>query len=303
MSDAPAQQGDDVSPVWLRRDAEQIGGSLPALLVEAERLASTVAMGVHGRRRAGPGETFWQYRRAVPGDALSAVDWRRSARSDRYYIREMEWESAQTVCFWVDDALSMSYRSDSAPRSKLARARLLTLALSVLLVKAGERVSLLGSDLVVPRSGETRLRRLADRLSEVREGRSDYGEPPVDMPVRGGRAVFLSDFMGARDSVFPALYRAADASVTGAFLQILDPAEEEFPFDGRTIFQSMGKVVEFETQRARALSDAYKTRLEERKGALREVARRTGWQCMVHHTNESPRKALLWLYMALGGLR
>jgi len=104
--------------VWLRRDAEKVAGALPPLLAEAERLAAIVAMGLHGRRKAGPGETFWQYRRAVPGDTLSDVDWRRSARSDHLYIREMEWEAAQSVSIWADRARSMDYRGAAAQRTK-----------------------------------------------------------------------------------------------------------------------------------------------------------------------------------------
>ncbi|MEO0957858.1 MAG: DUF58 domain-containing protein, partial [Pseudomonadota bacterium] len=65
---------------WLRRDSERISGSLPPLLVEAERLVASTFHGVHGRRRSGPGENFWQYRAAQPGDSLSQIDWRRSAR-------------------------------------------------------------------------------------------------------------------------------------------------------------------------------------------------------------------------------
>ncbi|WP_284154746.1 DUF58 domain-containing protein [Algicella marina] len=291
------------SAVLLRRDSEKIAGSLPPLLAEAERLAFTVAMGVHGRRRAGTGENFWQYRRAMPGDVQTAVDWRRSARSDQLYIREMEWEAAQTVSIWADDAASMDYRGEKAPRSKRDRAVLLSLALSVLLVKAGERVALLGTEASMPRSGEKQLRRMALALAEEQEDRPDYGAPPKAKFEASGRAVFLSDFMGARDEVFPALTHAADRNVAGCFVQIVDETEEVFPFDGRTIFRSMGGSVEFETQRARALREAYQERLAERRAALETMARRTGWRCLVHRTSESPRKALLWLYMAIGGVR
>ncbi len=100
-------------PVGLRRDAEKIAGALPPLLAEAELLAATVAMGVHGRRRAGHGENFWQYRQAVPGDPRSMVDWRRSGRSDAQFIREMEWEAAQTVC-----DLGRRRAVDGLPRSR-----------------------------------------------------------------------------------------------------------------------------------------------------------------------------------------
>ena len=61
-------------------EAKGIAAGLPDLLVEARRVASTVLAGWHGRRVAGPGETFWQYRPFTPGEAAATVDWRRSAR-------------------------------------------------------------------------------------------------------------------------------------------------------------------------------------------------------------------------------
>lgn len=288
--------------VTLRRDAEKIGGSLPPLLAEAERLAMSVAFGVHGRKRAGIGESFWQYRQAMPGDVLTSVDWRRSGRSDALYIREKEWEAAQTVSIWADNAQAMDYKGPQATFTKRERARLLALALAVLLVKAGERVSLLGTDAAQPRTGETQLRRIAMALAEEgADNRPDFGAPPTARYAASGKAVFLSDFMGGRDEVFPALTYAAERNVSGCFVQVVDDTEEEFPFDGRTIFRSVGGSVEFETDRARALREAYKDRLAERRDALQTVTRRTGWQFHVHHTSESPRKALLWLYMAIGG--
>ncbi|WP_333832242.1 DUF58 domain-containing protein [Rubrimonas sp.] len=286
---------------WLRRDAERVSGALPALLAEAERLAASIAAGAHGRKRAGPGETFWQYRQALPGDPNTAIDWRRSGRSDHLYIREMEWEAAQTVWLWRDDALSMDYRSDAAPRSKVERVSLLALALSVLLIRGGERVALLGTDAARPLSGETQLRRIAMTLAKPREHRPDYGAPPDGAFARGGKAVFLSDFLGPMEAVRPALLRAAQAGISGVIVQVLDPAEEAFPFDGRVRFESMGREIDFETHRARALADAYRRRLAERRDELDTLARRCGWRMTVHHTDVSPRRGLLWLYAALGG--
>ena len=297
---APGQVGGAAGAVALRRDAENIAGALPPLLTEAEMLAATVSMGVHGRRRPGSGEDFWQYRQAMPGDAISQIDWRRSGRSDSHFIRQMEWESAQTVSLWVDDARSMDYRGQESPRSKRERAALIALALSVLLIKAGERVSLMGTSASPPRSGRAQLSRLAMELATPRQGRPDYGAPPPERMARGGRAVFLSDFLGDPDDVIPALDRAADQGVKGCFVQVLDETEEVFPFDGRVIFESMSGSLDFETQRARALRTAYLERLAERRGRLDEMARRLGWRVMHHRTSESPRAALLWLYMAIG---
>lgn len=292
-------------PVGLRRDAEKIAGALPPLLAQAEHLAASVAMGFHGRRRAGHGENFWQYRQAMPGDARSAVDWRRSGKSDQQFIREMEWEAAQTVHLWVDDAQSMDYRDPDAEdfkaRSKFERAALLSLALSVLLIKAGERVALMGGDAAQPRVGRAQLNRMALALGGDRgDDRPDYGVPPADRLVHGSRAVFLSDFLGEIEPMISVLDHAAGQGVRGCFVQVLDESEEVFPFDGRMIFESMAGGTEFETQRARALKEAYGARLAARKDDLRALARHLGWRCLFHHTSQPPRSALLWLYMAVG---
>jgi len=306
VSLAPARgRSKPQGPVGLRRDAEKIAGALPPLLADAEHLAATVAMGVHGRRRAGTGENFWQYRQATPGDTRSMVDWRRSGRSDAQFIREMEWEAAQGVSLWVDTAQSMEYRGEGSARSKGERAGLIALALAVLLVKAGERVALMGSATAAqPRGGRNQLNRMALELAGAQAAdRPEYGSPPADRLVRGGRAVFFSDFLGDTSALMPALAHVAEAGVRGAFVQVLDDSEEAFPFDGRLIFESMGGGTRFETQRARALRDAYAARLAERRAEIDVLARRLGWRVLHHRTGESPRAALLWLYMAIGAER
>ena len=149
----------------LRAGAEALASGLPPLLAAAERLAQGVVPGVHGRRRAGSGETFWQYRQAMPGDTATAIDWRRSGRGDTLFIRETEWEAAQSVQFWVDPAAGMGFASADHP-AKSERARLLALALAVLLTRAGERIGLLGSALEIPRAGRNQLARMAMTLAD-----------------------------------------------------------------------------------------------------------------------------------------
>lgn len=300
MSDTGTGKGRAQGPVGLRRDAEKIAGALPPLLAEAENLAATVAMGVHGRRRAGHGENFWQYRQAVPGDARSQVDWRRSGRSDVQFIREMEWEAAQGVSLWVDESQAMDYQGPESPRSKHDRASLLALALSVLLIKGGERVALMGTAAAQPRTGRTQLNRIAVELARDRAGRPEYGAPPDERLVKGGRAVFFSDFLGEAETIRPSLARAADQGVKGCFVQVLDETEEVFPFDGRVIFESMGGAIDYETQRARSLREQYLERLATQRALLNDMAGRLGWRVLMHRTSESPRAALLWLYMAIG---
>lgn len=284
----------------LRARAEALGQTLPPLLAEAEMLAATVMLGEHGRRRAGLGDEFWQYRPAHQGDSARMIDWRRSARSDAHFVREREWQAAQSVTLWVDPSKSMAFTGDKARAPKADRAKLLALALAVLLLRGGERVGLAG--LAHPRSGRTQLLRLAARLSGE-DGAEEYGAPETEGMVGHGRAVFLSDFLGDLAGVEGALARAADRGVKGALIQVLDPAEEEFPFNGRTIFESMGGTMRHETQQAGELRERYLARLAERKDRLAQLARAVGWHFTTHHTGAPAQSALLWAYAALRGGR
>lgn len=279
----------------LQARAEALGQTLPPLLAEAEMLAATVMLGEHGRRRAGLGDEFWQYRAAHAGDSARMVDWRRSARSDAHFVREREWQAAQSVTLWVDPARSMQFSSGRNP-AKADRARLIGLALAVLLLRSGERVGLAG--LALPRAGRTQIVRLAARLAGEADP-AEYGAPLTQGMVSHGRAVFLSDFLGDLSGVEAALARASDRGVKGALVQVLDPAEEDFPFDGRTIFESMGGSLRHETQQAGELRGRYLARLAERKDRLATLARAVGWHYSTHHTGSPAQAALLWLYQAL----
>lgn len=280
----------------LRARAETLGQSLPPLLAAAEHLSATVILGEHGRRRAGMGDEFWQYRPAHAGDSARMIDWRRSARADAHSVREREWQAAQSVTLWVDTARSMAFTGDKARPPKADRARLLALALAMLLLRGGERVGLAG-DAAPPRSGRGQVDRLALALAD--DGAADYGAPVASGMVAHGRAVFLSDFLGDLTGVEQAMARASDKGVRGALVQVLDPAEESFPFDGRTIFESMGGTLRHETLRAGDLKVRYLARLAERKDRLAALGRASGWHYLTHHTGESAQAALLWLHRAM----
>lgn len=279
----------------LRSRAETEAARLPPLLARAEHLAGTVLLGEHGRRRAGMGDDFWQYRPVQPGDERRQIDWRRSARSDSQYVRQREWQIAQSVGIWVDNAAAMGFASDKALPAKSDRARLLALAVAILLNRAGERVGLAGADLP-PRRGEAQMMRLAEAL--IRDGEDDYGRPQAAGLAAHGRALFISDFLGDIGAVRNALTAAADRGVKGVLLQVLDLAEEAFPYRGRTIFESMGGTLSHETLKASELRERYQARLSARKAELRALCTGTGWQYGLHHTSESAQSALLWLYRA-----
>ena len=284
------------TPAALRADAEDQAARLPALLARAEHLAGAVLLGAHGRRRAGMGDDFWQYRPAQPGDSRRLIDHRRSAMGDHEFVREREWQIAQSVMLWVDQGASMRFASGRDLPEKADRARLLGLALAIMLLRGGERVGLTGTALP-PRRGNPQVLRLAEMF--CRDDAADYSPPEHRAMIPHARAVFISDFLGDVRDVELALTKAADRGVRGVLLHVLDPSEEAFPFKGRTIFESVGGTLSHETLKANDLRDRYLARLAARKDALQRLCALTGWQYGLHHTNQSAQSALLWLYGAL----
>jgi len=288
------------TPLALREKAETQAARLPALLARAEHLAGAVLLGEHGRRRAGLGDDFWQYRPAQTGDSRRMIDHRRSAMGDVQFVREREWQIAQSVMLWVDQGASMRFASTADLTTKAERARVLGLACAILLVRGGERVGLSGTRLP-PRRGNPQILRLANLLSEDAE--EDYAPPEHRAMVPNARAVFISDFMGDIAAVRTALTKAADRGVRGVLLHVLDPAEEAFPFRGRTVFESMGGTIEHETLKAADLKERYLDRLAARKAELQHLCSVAGWQYGLHHTDSSAQAGLLWIWRALDGGR
>lgn len=280
----------------LRAQAETLGGSLPALLIEAERVASTVIQGVHGRRRVGQGETFWQYRRYQPGDSRMQVDWRRSARSDALFVREMEWEAAQSVWIWRDNSPSMHFASSPKLRTKQERADLITLAAAALLLRGGERVGILGTG-ELPCSGRTGFNRFADSL--LGGGKMTTGLPPADYLPRYSQVILVSDFLDSPDEIAGLIAAYAKRNVRGTLMQVLDPAEETLPYKGRVRFEGLEGEGETLIQRVETLRSDYVNRLHAHRRTLREIAGRQGWAFELHHTDHPPETALMTLYMGL----
>ena len=284
----------------LRRAGEALSGALPALLVSAEHLTTSVLPGAHGRRRSGPGSEFWQFRPIGPGDEASRIDWRRSARGDDLYLRESEWQAARPVSLWVDGGAAMNFSGDKTRETKSYRARLLAMALALVLLRGGERVGLAEADMT-PRAGRAQANRLAVALAEEPGVSGEHGAIDLQAAPTGGHVVLFSDFLGELQHIEGALALAAARSMRGILVQVLDPVEEAFPYDGRTRFESMSGHMSFETLRAGDLRDQYRDKLAARKDRLAAMARQSGWHATTLHTDRSAAEGLLWLYQALGG--
>lgn len=273
--------------------AEQLGASLPPLLVEAERVAATVMPGLHGRRRAGPGEAFWQFRAYVAGDQASRIDWRQSGKSDRLFIRETEWEAAQTVALWCAAGPGMAWRSSKEVPSKTLRAHLLLLALASLLLRGGERVRVFG--LPRPYAGRHALPAVADALAQMAPRPEDH------RIARHARAVLFGDFWEPLEQTRAALAALSAQGVRGHMLQVLDPAEETLPYAGRIRFEDVAgaNTPPALIPRVEAVRDLYAERLARHRAGLQALAQSAGWSFATHRTDQPPETALLGLHQML----
>lgn len=286
----------NTSAFSLNDRAEYAARALPPLLVDAERIAATVILGEHGRKRAGPGESFWQYRPYSPGDSTARVDWHKSARSDRVFIRENEWEAANTLWLWASPGPGMDFRSHLASLTKRERANLITLALGSLAIRADERVGLLGSE-QAPGHSRAILIRLAERLMTP-EGTS---LPPRARVTRLSSAVLAGDFFEPIEEITAALTPIAEAGVSGHLLQVVDPAEETLPYQGRVEFQDVAGPLKFLAARSESLRAPYQEQLALHRAALRDLCRKLGWSFTIHRTSDAVAPLLMQLHGLVGG--
>jgi len=248
---------------------------------------------VHGRRRVGVGDTFWQYRPFVQGDAASRIDWRRSGRSDRVYVRDMEWEAAQTVCLWRDASPSMAWRSSRALPEKRERAELLLLALASLLTRAGEQLRLVG----VP--GRVFSGRMAlDGLTRAWPVETEGLPPEASLP-RHATAVLFGDFLAPLAEIEACLSRLSGIPVRGHVVMVLDPAEAALPYEGRVKFRGLEGEADSIVPRVQGIRSAYDAAIERQRAGLAAICEAAGFGLTIHHTDHPPEAALLALWLSL----
>lgn len=279
--------------------ARALSASLPDLLVEARRVALTVAAGWHGRRQVGAGEAFWQFRPFAPGESATRVDWRRSARDEGLYVREREWQAAHTLWLWSDLTVSMDFVSTLGRVSKRDRAVVLMLALGDLTARAGERIGLPGY--LKPTAHRLAAERLAAALPQAAAAGAFPDAQDAQAVRRFADIVVFGDFLDAPEEVGRRIEALAATGARGHLVQVLDPAEESFPYQGRTEFRDPETGARLTTGRAETWRAAYREALGAHRDGLRVLAQRLGWSFLVHHTDRPAAEPLLALHARLGG--
>ena len=293
----------------LRPDAAAVGhavgvsralaASMPRLILEARRVAATVIHGLHGRRRAGSGENFWQYRRFVSGEAAARVDWRRSARDDHLYVREQEWEAAHTVWIWPDRSQSMTFASTTALDTKLERSLVIALALAEVLVEGGERIGIPG--LMRPTASRNVVEKIAQAIVHDQTERASL--PPTFSPSALAETVVLSDLWSPIARVHETIAQLSANGSAGHVVQIVDPAEETFPYAGRIEFVEPEGAGTITAGRAESWRADYIERIKRHRAEIRTETDRLGWSFIVHRTDRPASELLIKLHGQLGAGR
>jgi len=275
--------------------ARQLGDALPPLVVRAERIAASVMQGSHGLRRAGVGETFWAYRPYGFGDSTQRIDWRKSAKTDEPFIKENEWQSANTLWVWINLGPRMSFMSHLAPEPKRTHAEVIGLALAALSLRAHERVGLLGSPERAS-FGRDVLARLALTLDQGNDGKL----PTPSNLQRRSTVLIISDFLDKPQDIEQRLRLIAESGMRGHLLQITDPAEESLPYSGRMDFLGLDMKARFKAGKAQNLRDDYVAAFQKQRSDVQAIAHRLGFSFHLHHTNESLAATVLRLYQRMG---
>ncbi len=284
---APAKAHDALARARLRASL------MPDLLVEAHRPVNTVISGWHGHKKRGIGENFWQFRPYVEGDS-ARIDWRRSARDDHLYVRDREWEAAHTVWLWADPSPSMLYKSAAAPVSKQSRALVLALAMAELLSRGGERIGWPG--LTDPFTARNGAERIAAHLAHAGELPA---KPDLAAIRRFSEVVLVGDFLDPVEETQEWLDGLARRGVRAHLIEVADPAEEAFPYAGRTEFTDPETGEKLTAGRAEILGEAYRRLYAARREELARWCRRLGWSFTTNHTDRPAAEALARVHLAM----
>jgi len=241
----------DLFPPAGARDLRFLDPAVIARLGTMELKARTVVegflSGLHRSPYKGFSVEFAEYRQYLPGDDLSALDWKVYARSDRHYIKKYEEESNVECHLLLDVSGSMSYGGTSG-MTKLEYASVLAASLAFLMHRQRDACGLIAFDekiaLRLPASARHgQLHALLVALERLRPGRrSDVGRPLqllAEALVRRSMIVLISDLLDDPEPIITGLkhlrFRGSDVVV----FQIHHPDELTFPFQGSARFTDL----------------------------------------------------------------
>lgn len=264
---------------------------LEGLTLHARGTVEGAVTGAHRSPFHGFAAEFAEHREYAPGDDLRYVDWKVYARSDRVFVKQFEEETNFACHVLLDASESMLYRSEAAPLSKLEFAKYLAAAISYVVVKQQDAIGLITFDreieqAVRPGSQPAHWKQFSHVLETTTARPNADGRErktvdtktevlPVDLAerlVERGVVIVLSDLFANPDSLMLGLQRLRHRKHDVRVWQIVDPAEEDFPFDDPTLFQGLEGWTDLPVE-PRLLRAAYQREFLTHRESLRHQCR------------------------------
>lgn len=276
--------------IKLRQEAESKVSDLPALLALAQEVSQNISHGAHAQKKSGVSDRFWQFREYTPFDRPQDIDWKQSAKGDNVLIRQKELHSTQRTYFWCAGGSSMHFRSDKAPYSKQECAMILSLSLAILLQQGEEHIGVFG-DRSTGR-GERYLEKAGEYLMRRHTVESPLPESNDFIPAQNSSVVLIGDFLSDIHDIKSSFSALSGHSRNGLVVQVLDPSEILFDYNGRIRFNGTNADDDVLIESVASIRAEYQERINNHIQDVENRCMRNGWHYVLHRTDQSIEQTL-----------
>ena len=266
------------SPKQPMATAQQLAGGLPPLLLAAEHLLRQMQAthgGLHGRKRQGYGQSFWQFRPYVAGDPIRSIDWRQSAKSMRSFVRETEWEGRESVLFWLQNDPAMICPAGHTTQTKRDIGSVLIFALAMLLARGEENFGWLAEQGVA--LGQHGLQQFWQGWQSATTPTSLPPSHPLKPAQAGSTLVLLGDFWAPPSSWQVLLSQWQAQCCSGLLVRLIHPDELYFPFEQSSQFRTPDQQLSVTLGQPSQLRSKYLKALQEHTAAMQLLAAQHGF--------------------------
>lgn len=279
--------------------------SLPALMLKSERIANNILHGEHGKRRAGAGDEFWQFREYHQSDRPSDIDWRQSAKGDHVYTKQKEWHVTRKIFFWCAGGETMNFSSDKAILKKQESAQILCLSLALLFHKSHEQIGIYGQT----RTGrsEKALESIAQHLFTRNSTNEEL--PKTHSLTHPQHAIFIGvgDFLSPIEDIERHFAELGKQTQNALIIQTIDLAELELSYTGRVRFNktNIDATNSAVINNVKSVREAYKQRINAHIASVKSLCAENNWHYVLHRTDQDITDTLksIWEAVDIGGVR
>ena len=268
----------------MRLKAEDLSNKIPSLYVKADRIANTIWEGMHNRNKDGLGDNFWQFRKYEYGDPAHLIDWKKTAKSNETFIQEKELQTLQNFVIWRDTSRSMNFRSSESIDTKLYRANLFTLTLTIILSKSGENIVLNGLKTELLKGGNA-VNFVSNQINE-KVTDSYKSRPNINEIKNNSDVILIGDFLNNINETEKTIKELSNRGINGIIIQILDPAERFFPYKGRINFNGLEGEQNILIGKAESVRNDYKKAIKIHIEKLEKLTTSYSWKYILDNSDQ-----------------